>query len=89
MDIGKVDELLGIGWGESVLIRTRLPVIQTGLAQLQSAVMDIRLDDHDAPGWLLNRISKPLRHLGEALADRTVDFTSHSLFGVQPGITRT
>ena len=76
MDIGKVDELLGIGWGESVLIRTRLPVIQTGLAQLQSAVMDIRLDDHDAPGWLLNRISKPLRHLGEALADRTVDFTT-------------
>ena len=76
MDIGRVDDLLGIGWGESVLIRTRLPVIQTGLAQLQSAVMDRRLDDRDAAGHWLNRISTPLCHLGQALTDRTLDFTA-------------
>jgi uncharacterized membrane protein YccC len=76
MDIGRVDDLLGIGWGESVLIRTRLPVIQTGLAQLQSAVMDRRLDDRDAAGHWLNRISTPLWHLGQVLTDRTLDFTA-------------
>ncbi|MCF5544234.1 FUSC family protein [Pseudomonas salomonii] len=39
IDIGKVDDLLGIGRGESPLIRTRLSTLQAGLAYLHAAVL--------------------------------------------------
>lgn len=39
IDIGKVDDLLGIGRGESLLIRTRLSTLQAGLAYLHAAVL--------------------------------------------------
>lgn len=39
LDINKVDELLGIGRGESYLIRSRLKTLQGGLAHLQAAVL--------------------------------------------------
>lgn len=40
IDISKVDDLLGIGRGESVLIRARLATLQAGLAYLHAVVLD-------------------------------------------------
>ncbi|ARB27388.1 FUSC family protein [Pseudomonas tolaasii] len=39
LDINKVDDLLGIGRGESSLIRTRLATLQAGLAYLHGVVL--------------------------------------------------
>lgn len=40
LDISKVDELLGMGRGESFLIRTRRVTLQAGLAYLHAVVLD-------------------------------------------------
>ncbi|MCI0996681.1 FUSC family protein [Pseudomonas corrugata] len=40
IDISKVDELLGIGRGESFLIRSRLAALRAGLAYLHAVVLD-------------------------------------------------
>ncbi|OWP69528.1 FUSC family protein [Pseudomonas sp. K2I15] len=40
IDISKVDELLGIGRGESLLIRARIATLQAGLAYLHAVVLD-------------------------------------------------
>ncbi|MDO7896931.1 FUSC family protein [Pseudomonas citrulli] len=45
LDISKVDELLGIGRGESFLIRSRLASLQAGLAYLHAVVLDERATD--------------------------------------------
>ncbi|SFN93783.1 Uncharacterized membrane protein YccC [Pseudomonas sp. NFACC24-1] len=76
MDIGKVDDQLGIGRGESSRIRSRQLAIQAGLAHLQSAVLDVHSDD-PYPGidpTLLARISAALRQLGERMNDTHCDF---------------
>lgn len=40
IDVGKVDELLGIGRGESRLIRSRLATLQAGLAYVHGVILD-------------------------------------------------
>ncbi|WP_123343358.1 FUSC family protein [Pseudomonas brassicacearum] len=76
IDIGKVDDQLGIGRGESSLIRSRQLAIQAGLAHLQSAVLDVHSDD-PYPGidpTLLARTSTALRQLSERMNDTRCDF---------------
>ncbi|EJL02486.1 MULTISPECIES: FUSC family protein [Pseudomonas] len=76
MDIGKVDDQLGLARGESSLIRSRQLAIQAGLAHLQSAVLDVHGDDPD-PGidpTLLAQISTALRQLSERMVDARCDF---------------
>ncbi|UVM70252.1 FUSC family protein [Pseudomonas alvandae] len=76
LDIGKVDDQLGLGRGESSLIRSRQLAIQAGLAHLQSAVLDVSLDDQRAglAPTLLAQLSIELRQLSERLMDSRVDF---------------
>jgi len=76
IDIGKVDDQLGIGRGESSLIRSRQLAIQAGLAHLQSAVLDVHSDD-SYPGidpTLLAGTSTALRQLSERMNDSRSDF---------------
>lgn len=76
IDIGKVDDQLGLGRGESVLIRSRQLAIQAGLAHLQSAVLDVH-PDHPDPAIdpaLRARISTGLQQLSECLAQARCDF---------------
>lgn len=44
IDIGKVDDLLGLGRGESALLRARQSAIQAGLAHLHAVVLDMHYD---------------------------------------------
>lgn len=76
MDIGKVDDQLGIGRGESPRIRSRQLAIQAGLAHLQSALLDVHSDDpySGIDPTLLARISMALRQLGERMSDTHCDF---------------
>lgn len=76
IDIGKVDDQLGLGRGESVLIRSRQLAIQAGLAHLQSAVLDVHPDDPDPAidPALRARISTGLQQLSECLAQARCDF---------------
>lgn len=81
IDIGKVDDLLGIGRGESSLIRRRLLAIQAGLAHLQSAILEVHLADADsevrsALSAELARIGTTLGALGGDIAGATCDFAT-------------
>ncbi|MCK3831142.1 FUSC family protein [Pseudomonas fluorescens] len=76
IDISKVDDQLGLGRGESSLIRSRQLAIQAGLAHLQSAVLDVHPDDPDPAidPALRARISTGLQQLSECLAQARCDF---------------
>ena len=72
-DIAKVDDLLGIGRGESQLIRTRLPTLQAGLAYLHAAVLHTAVQhtaptDRPAPP-AYGRTGQALHELAEARRD--------------------
>lgn len=67
-DIAKVDDLLGIGRGESQLIRTRLSTLQAGLAYLHAAVLHTAPTDPPAPP-AYRRAGQALQPLAEARAD--------------------
>lgn len=76
MDIGKVDDQLGLARGESALIRSRQLAIQAGLAHLQSAVLDVHLDDaaRGADPVLLADNASALLQLSERLAGSRCTF---------------
>ncbi|MHC8326657.1 FUSC family protein [Pseudomonas sp. LB1P83] len=76
MDIGKVDDQLGLARGESSLIRSRQLAIQAGLAHLQSAVLDVHLDDNAAgvDRLSLAETGSALRQLSERMIDTRCDF---------------
>jgi uncharacterized membrane protein YccC len=66
IDISKVDDLLGIGRGESVLIRSRLATLQAGLAYLHAVVLDERVLPSHA------RLGAQLQQLAEAMPEFSV-----------------
>ncbi|QXI31138.1 FUSC family protein [Pseudomonas vanderleydeniana] len=77
IDIGKVDELLGVAKGESSLIRTRMLTIQVGLAQLQAAILHGPLAEPEADiQHALADVSQELQRLGEGLANATCGFAA-------------
>ncbi|MDU9035667.1 FUSC family protein [Pseudomonas corrugata] len=66
IDISKVDELLGIGRGESLLIRSRLATLQAGLAYLHAVVLDeCETERRVSPS--LARTGMDLQQLADAL----------------------
>ncbi|WP_223496270.1 FUSC family protein [Pseudomonas sp. A-RE-26] len=76
MQIGKVDDQLGLARGESSLIRSRQLAIQAGLAHLRSAVLDVQAGD-PYPGIDLTsraQISTALQQLSERMLDPRCDF---------------
>ncbi|UOP12105.1 FUSC family protein [Pseudomonas palleroniana] len=77
IDIGKVDDLLGIAWGESSLIRTRMLAIQVGLAQLQAAILNAPLSKPELEiQSALADAGRALQHLGEGIANTSYGFAT-------------
>ena len=64
LDIAKVDDLLGIGRGESVLIRSRFATLQAGLAYLQAVALQ-----HLSVSTPLVGVAEALQKLAETDAD--------------------
>lgn len=61
IDISKVDDLLGIGRGESVLIRARLATLQAGLAYLHAVVLDeCAIPSHAGIGAQLRQLAEAM-----------------------------
>lgn len=75
LEISQVDDLLGIGRGESALIRSRLPMLQAGLAYLQGVVL-AESTSHRSALPAIARIGRELQPLGDGLADATQDFST-------------
>ncbi|WP_085683707.1 MULTISPECIES: FUSC family protein [unclassified Pseudomonas] len=76
IDIGKVDDLLGLGRGESALLRARQSAIQAGLAHLHAVVLDMHYDrcgmETEPP--LLAQTSAALLALSNRLSDDDDDY---------------
>lgn len=65
IDVSKVDELLGIGRGESHLVRSRLAPLQAGLAYLHAVILDESpVNRCGLPA--LDRIGEQLQQLADA-----------------------
>ncbi|WP_434765678.1 FUSC family protein [Pseudomonas triticicola] len=97
IDIGKVDDLLGLGRGESALLRTRQSTIQAGLARLLAVVLDTQVID----AAVLGQTSAMLQELSDRMIDGQSDFHVHAeavgrlrqhmaaFVGSSPGLQRT
>ncbi|AWA39657.1 FUSC family protein [Pseudomonas sp. 22105] len=81
IDIGKVDDLLGLGRGESVLLRARQPAIQAGLAHLQAVVLDMHYDQHcmENDATLLTQTGSALHALSQRMIDADGDYRAGAL----------
>jgi uncharacterized membrane protein YccC len=72
MDIGKIDDLLGLGRGESLRLESRVGAIRAGLAHVQSASIDVCLARdgdglrHVDPAWTAD-LQATLERIGRQL----------------------